>query len=41
MMSGRPSFRQKINLPLKIGVRDIKTDVTGTVAGKVEVLSSR
>src|SRR5215510_4293127 len=42
IMSGRLGFRQKINLPpgrylLKIGVRDIKSDLMGTVTAKVEV----
>ncbi|HKE31240.1 MAG TPA: VWA domain-containing protein [Candidatus Angelobacter sp.] len=42
IMSGRLGFRQKITLPpgrylLKIGVRDIKSDVMGTVTAKVEV----
>ena len=46
IMRGRLGFRQKITLPpgtylLKLGVRDIKSDVMGTVAGKVEVLSPR
>jgi len=37
MTSGQPGFRQKINLPLKIGVPDIKSDVMGTLAAKVEL----
>ena len=42
IMRGRLAYREKITLPpgrylLKMGVRDISSDVIGTVAGKVEV----